>query len=337
MKTVICAESFSIARIQIHFESENVSRRNTMDERENGEQPILPRGRVLPLNSRRLTAVHVRQLAKAMGVPTEAATDEVCQMIEGKLAEDEREPRNVQVVMMGEASLALWDDNGEFLRAEPEEQRDDEPPALTSGAEFEEEGEQDEVEYLRVALRAVTAENEGLKNEVRSLNEMVRREKARAKEMWRANCEYLAEHDELTTAKDAEIEQLKAQLASSQQQRQDPTPREFSHPSVGQQPSQLPQSDCRQRRGKAPPVDPFTGESEVQLDDWIPALKRASVWNGWSEDELLLQLAGHLRGRALQEWNLLDDQSKATYSGAIEALRTRLDGGNKTLAAQDLG
>ena len=142
-----------------------------MDERENGEQPILPRGRVLPLNSRRLTAVHVRQSAKAMGVPTEVATDEVRQMIEGKLAEDEREPRNVEVVMMGEASLALWDDNGEFLRAEPEEQRDDEPPALTSGAEFE-EGEQDEVEYLRVALRAVTAENEGLKNEVRSLNEM---------------------------------------------------------------------------------------------------------------------------------------------------------------------
>ena len=153
--------------------------------------------------------------------------------------------------------------------------------------------------------------------------------------MWRANCEYLAEHDELTTAKDAEIEQLKAQLASSQQQRQDPTPSEFSHPSVEQQPSQLPQSDRRQRRGKAPPVDPFTGESEVQLDDWIPALKRASVWNGWSEDELLLQLAGHLRGRALQEWNLLDDQSKATYSGAIEALRTHLNGGNKTLAAQD--
>ena len=50
-------------------------------------------------------------------MPTEAATDEVRQMIEGKLAEDEREPRNVQVVMMGEASLALWDDNGEFLRA----------------------------------------------------------------------------------------------------------------------------------------------------------------------------------------------------------------------------
>ena len=50
-----------------------------------------------------------------MGVPTEAATDEIRQMIEGKLAESEREPRNIQVVVIGESSLALWDENGEFL------------------------------------------------------------------------------------------------------------------------------------------------------------------------------------------------------------------------------
>ncbi len=55
------------------------------------------------------------------------------------------------------------------------------------------------------------------------------------------------------------------------------------------------------RRGRAPPVDPFTGERpEERLDDWLPGLQRASQWNGWSEQELLLQLAGHLRGTALQ-------------------------------------
>jgi len=27
-----------------------------------------------------------------------------------------------------------------------------------------------------------------------------------------------------------------------------------------------------------------------------------STWNEWTEEELLLQLAGHLRGRTLQEW-----------------------------------
>ena len=60
------------------------------------------------------------------------------------------------------------------------------------------------------------------------------------------------------------------------------------------------------RRGKAPPVEPFTGENPSELlEDWQPTLERAGHWNGWSGDEMLLQLAGHLRGRALQEWNLI--------------------------------
>ena len=45
-------------------------------------------------------------------------------------------------------------------------------------------------------------------------------------------------------------------------------------------------------KGKAPPVDSFTGmDPEFWLDDWIPALLRASKWYGWSEDEELIQLA----------------------------------------------
>jgi len=83
-------------------------------------------------------------------------------------------------------------------------------------------------------------------------------------------------------------------------------------------------------------VDPFTGENEeVQLDDWLPALQRAASWNGWTEEDQLLQLAGHLRGRALQEWNLLDATEKTTFAKAIEAMRARLDPGSKTLAAQE--
>ena len=51
------------------------------------------------------------------------------------------------------------------------------------------------------------------------------------------------------------------------------------------------------RRGKAPPVESFTGEeSSVHWDDWLPTLERAATWNNWSEQEKLIQLAGHLRG-----------------------------------------
>ena len=56
------------------------------------------------------------------------------------------------------------------------------------------------------------------------------------------------------------------------------------------------------RRGKAPPIDPFTAEDiGITFDDWLPILERAAIWNEWSPEESLMQLAGHLRGRALQE------------------------------------
>jgi len=53
------------------------------------------------------------------------------------------------------------------------------------------------------------------------------------------------------------------------------------------------------QHGKAPPVNPFTGEdAETILNDWLPSLQRATLWNGWVEEEKLMQLAGHLWGRA---------------------------------------
>jgi len=53
------------------------------------------------------------------------------------------------------------------------------------------------------------------------------------------------------------------------------------------------------RRGKAPPVDPYTGEDpEIRFEDWLPTLTQAVTWNHWSEEESLMQLAGYLRGRA---------------------------------------
>ena len=50
---------------------------------------------------------------------------------------------------------------------------------------------------------------------------------------------------------------------------------------------------------------------------------------------MLLQLAGHLRGRALQEWNLLEDADKQTVEGAKKALKAGLDMGGILFAAQD--
>jgi len=48
-----------------------------------------------------------------------------------------------------------------------------------------------------------------------------------------------------------------------------------------------------------------------------------------------MQLAVHLRNRALQEWNLLNKENHSTYEEAVKALRAWLDPGNQTLVALD--
>ena len=87
---------------------------------------------------------------------------------------------------------------------------------------------------------------------------------------------------------------------------------------------------------KAPPVDPFTGESkEVLWQDWLPILERAATWNGWGEEEKLLQVVGYLKGKALQEWNLMSELDRSLFSTAATELKQKLDQSVKKLAAHD--
>ena len=83
---------------------------------------VLPRGRTLPLNSKRLTGPLVQQIAKSMGLPTSASLEDTRQMLEGKIGEMEREPRNMQVVLQdveGGVHITLRDADGIFLEIEP--------------------------------------------------------------------------------------------------------------------------------------------------------------------------------------------------------------------------
>ena len=84
-----------------------------------GEQEALT-GQVLPLNSKRLTAHHLRQISEALQLPTSGSADQVRQLIEGKLRSDlDRESSNVQVVIkecsLVEVTLALTDESEQFL------------------------------------------------------------------------------------------------------------------------------------------------------------------------------------------------------------------------------
>ena len=98
----------------------------------------------------------------------------------------------------------------------------------------------------------------------------------------------------------------------------------------------VPSTAERTRRGKAPPMEFFSGENlSVLLEDWLPSLERAAEWNGWSVHDKLLQLPGYLKGRALQECHLLTRIEQQSYPAAIAALQSRLDPRNITVAAQE--
>ena len=57
-------------------------------------------GKVLPLNSKRLTAHQLRMISDALGLPTTGSADQMRQLIEGKLHADQgRGTGNIQVVI----------------------------------------------------------------------------------------------------------------------------------------------------------------------------------------------------------------------------------------------
>lgn len=56
------------------------------------------------------------------------------------------------------------------------------------------------------------------------------------------------------------------------------------------------------------------------LRDWLPSLNRAAQWNGWESEELLMQLAGYLKGpgehsRSGISWRRLSKISMTRLSG----------------------
>ena len=306
---------------------------------DSGSEHEGPRAR-LPLNSKRLTAEQIKRVGRALDVPTDASVDEVHVMVEGKLREMEHDPANVQVVV-GSAGLSLCGEDGEFLSITdppsteaPDEERDQE----VSSDELESGGH--ETEQLQEELQEARAEIQTLKETISLLQTRVDQGKDRIKQMWRENCRYVAEVDDELSRKDVEIHQLQEtiqQLRATATSGGSGVPPAESTPVGSSEARPVDTTGARLvRRGKAPPVDSFIGEdAETTLDDWLPSLQRAAEWNSWAENEKLMQLAGHLHGRARQEWDLLSETEKGSCAQAVQALRGKLEPVNKALAAQD--
>ena len=184
------------------------------------------------------------------------------------------------------------------VRLSPSELDDPEDSPNSSSAERD--GDESELEMV-ASLRA----------EVVQLKAELETQKGKTRDLWRLNCKQLAEMDGSLVRKDEEISPLKDEVARLRRSSPLDAPESASVESGGAPAS------TRVHRGKAPLVDTFMGEDpECRLDDWFLTLRRAEDRNGWTEGDLLIQLAGHLKGRALQEWNLMADNEKKTYSQA---------------------
>ena len=147
-----------------------------------------------------------------------------------------------------------------------------------------------------------------LREEVSDVRDVLKGERERVGEMWRMNCSQVAGFDEAIITKEKEIDSLRSRVPEFEASMGGgPVLSASMFPMVpavlppvlpalahAQSSSAVPTPD---RRGKAPPVNEYSSEDhECLLDDWLPSLNRASLWNGWSEEEQMIQLAGHLKG-----------------------------------------
>ena len=108
-------------------------------------------------------------------------------LIEGKLEEASHDPLHTQVVLReveGGTHISLQDETGVFEEIDPPELED--PPSSELGSEEEEDGSE------VAALRA----------EIEQLREVLEEHKGKTREMWRVNCEQIAEMDALLSEKE---------------------------------------------------------------------------------------------------------------------------------------
>ena len=151
-------------------------------------------GKRLPLNSRRLKTTHLRQIRKALDLPTLASVDKIHGLIEGKLAESGRQPMNVQVTIGDDSSLTLSYEDGAFLSVKAPEREHKSP----SPRDVDDLPDDSTLEtQLRLAESNLSQCEEKLKEaqdhikaqeaEITLLRGQLDSEKARIKEMWRLN------------------------------------------------------------------------------------------------------------------------------------------------------
>lgn len=83
---------------------------------------FIPSGARFPLNSKRLQFSKVKIIAENLGLPTRASSDELRQLVDGKLLEMGHQPSNVQVIVQEQVQkiffMQLIDESGVIQKGE---------------------------------------------------------------------------------------------------------------------------------------------------------------------------------------------------------------------------
>ena len=257
-----------------------------------------PEGDPIPLNARRVTLSILRQIGEALGVPSSssATNAELKLMVEGRLTEMGYDPANVQVIVSDDINepMYLVNDEGVIKRVESvathvtQTSRDDESSALRV---TEEEcarlralvnSKDDQIRSLQTDLTEAkttieqlrSVEFDSLTQEVERLKGELSKEASKAKRFWKLRCDQMLKCEEEMERKDTELALLKARLLTLEGSRPSNVPRPKPQP-TSMDPVELGTPLGQAHRGKAPPVEPFTGERSDQLwEEWLPTLER---------------------------------------------------------------
>ena len=196
----------------------------------------------------------------------------------------------MQEISETETKLFLINENGVFLEADVGQKEGTTPVELEAkNVELTRQNEelivalqeanqkladqQAELNRLTKALDKAMREAEdpsAATSELEELGKQLKREKEKGKRLWKLDCKQAAEQGELLSAKELEIEELKCQLEDYDSPRE-PDPDAYSgegSAGVSTAPLLPLPTGSASRRGRAPPVDHYTGENpEIRFDD----------------------------------------------------------------------
>ena len=188
---------------------------------------------MIPLNARRLTKTMLRQIGKALGVPSSSSATcaELKLMVEGKLTELGYDPLNVQVILSDEINGAMFLVNDEGIikcvknvaTNVSDVSLDDIRSALHVATEELDqlctllESKEDTIRVLEAELVEAQETIEQLKatshtEEVERLRADLGKEVLKSKRFWKLRCDQMLKHEEEMTAIDTEVVLLKARL-----------------------------------------------------------------------------------------------------------------------------